>query len=180
MPRLQETKFPWNFLPWDCVQAFGSATQSLLEWVWQSLNGLSFGLCFIFVLAYPLDRNNSRLKNLKMVGCPHPNTRGLVYLLRWSLQVLSPHCWAFQLRSSPLKTLGSCIALIPKYCFFNDYCTFLTSVLFLMCNIIAWCYNLASSMFIHFYCCSKLFWLISVASLHIFLHWFFYVYKEEA
>jgi hypothetical protein len=36
MPRLQEAKFPWNFLPQDCVQAFGPTTQFVLEWVWHS------------------------------------------------------------------------------------------------------------------------------------------------
>jgi hypothetical protein len=35
MQRLQETKFLWNFLPQDFVQAFGPAMQFLLEWVWQ-------------------------------------------------------------------------------------------------------------------------------------------------
>jgi hypothetical protein len=32
-----------------------------------SLGGLSFSLCSIFVPAFPLDRNNSGSKNLKMV-----------------------------------------------------------------------------------------------------------------
>ena len=35
MPRFGETKFPWNSLPQGCVQAFGPAMQSSLEWVWQ-------------------------------------------------------------------------------------------------------------------------------------------------
>ena len=33
-----------------------------------SLGGFSFRLCSIFVFAFPLDRNNSGLKNLKVVG----------------------------------------------------------------------------------------------------------------
>ena len=46
-----------------------------------SLGGLFSSLCFIFVPAFPLDRNNSRLKFLKMGGWPHPSTRDNVYLL---------------------------------------------------------------------------------------------------
>jgi hypothetical protein len=39
---------------------------------------------------------------LKVGWWPYPFTVGPVYW-RWSLQVLSPHCCAFQLRSSPLN-----------------------------------------------------------------------------
>jgi hypothetical protein len=42
----------------------------------QSLGGLSFNLCSIFVLAFPLDRNNSGLKNLKMSRWPPASTGG--------------------------------------------------------------------------------------------------------
>jgi hypothetical protein len=38
----------------------------------QSLDAVSFNLCSIFIPAFSLDRNNSGLKNLKMVGGPIP------------------------------------------------------------------------------------------------------------
>jgi hypothetical protein len=34
IPRLQETKFLWNFLSQTCVQAFGPVTWFPMEWVW--------------------------------------------------------------------------------------------------------------------------------------------------
>jgi len=48
---------------------------------YQSLGGLSFGLCSIFVPAFPLDRNNSELKILKMGWWSSASTGGHVYLL---------------------------------------------------------------------------------------------------
>jgi hypothetical protein len=101
--------------------------------VGQSLDGLSFSLCFIFVPSFPLDKNNSGLKFFSWVG-------GLIYLLeamfihwRWSLQVSSPYCWVFQLMSSPLGSgnlsipwcqgLSSGSTLPPPPCTFpNPYC----------------------------------------------------------
>jgi hypothetical protein len=40
--------------------------------VGQSLDGLSFSLCSIFVPTFPLDRDNSRLKILRWVDGPIP------------------------------------------------------------------------------------------------------------
>ena len=42
----------------------------------------------IFVPVLPLDRNISGLKNLEMVGWPHPTTRGCAYLLPLSPNLL--------------------------------------------------------------------------------------------
>jgi hypothetical protein len=42
MPRLQETEFPWNFLPQDCIQAFEPATQTWLAWLWQHSHHVIF------------------------------------------------------------------------------------------------------------------------------------------
>jgi hypothetical protein len=46
-----------------------------------SLGGLSFSLCSIFVPTFPLDRNNSGLKILKMGGWSPASTGDHVYLL---------------------------------------------------------------------------------------------------
>jgi len=43
--------------------------------VMRSLDGLAFSLCFIFVPALPLDRNNSGLKFLSWLGGPIPQLR---------------------------------------------------------------------------------------------------------
>ena len=48
----------------------------------QSLDGLSFSLCFISVPEVPLDRNNSGSKILKVSEWPHPSSGGPVYLLK--------------------------------------------------------------------------------------------------
>ena len=61
----------------------------------QSLEGLFFSLCFIFVPEFPLDRNNSGLKILMWVGGPIPQLGAMSIYWRWSLQVLSPCCWVF-------------------------------------------------------------------------------------
>ena len=47
----------------------------------RSLKGLSFRLCSIFVPEFPLDRNNSGSKILKMDGWPHHAIGSHVYLL---------------------------------------------------------------------------------------------------
>jgi hypothetical protein len=44
----------------------------------QSLDGLSFRLGSIFVPVFPLARNNSGSKTVKMGEWPHPSTRGCV------------------------------------------------------------------------------------------------------
>ena len=46
-----------------------------------SLDDLSLSLCSIFPAAFPLDKNNSGLKFLKMGGWPHASTGGHAYLL---------------------------------------------------------------------------------------------------
>ena len=46
-----------------------------------SLDVLSFSLCSIFVLAFPLDRDNCGLEILKVGGCLSASTRGYVYRL---------------------------------------------------------------------------------------------------
>lgn len=57
-----------------------------------SLDGLSFFLCFVVVPAFLLDRNNLGSKILK-TPMPPLGTQSIYW--RWSLQILSPHCWAF-------------------------------------------------------------------------------------
>ena len=47
----------------------------------QSLDGLSFSLCSIFVPSFPLGRNNFESKNLKMDRWSHASTGGHVYHL---------------------------------------------------------------------------------------------------
>jgi hypothetical protein len=47
-----------------------------------SLGGLSFSLCSIFGPAFPINRNNSGLKFLKMGGWLPTSTRLSVYLLK--------------------------------------------------------------------------------------------------
>jgi hypothetical protein len=49
--------------------------------VGQSLDGLSFSLCSIFLPAFPLDRDNSGLKNLRWVGDFNPPLGDHIYLL---------------------------------------------------------------------------------------------------
>lgn len=57
-----------------------------------SLDGLSFFLCFVVVPAFLLHRNNFGSKILKT---PMPPLGAQSIYWRWSLQILSPHCWAF-------------------------------------------------------------------------------------
>ena len=56
----------------------------------------------LFVPVFPLDRSNSGLKFLRWVGGPIPQLGAMPNLWIWSLQVLSPLCWVFQLMSSLL------------------------------------------------------------------------------
>jgi hypothetical protein len=63
---------------------------------------LSFSLCFIFVVvvsAFRLDGSNSGLTFLRWVGGPIRQQGAMSIYWRWSLQVLSPLCWVFQLMS---------------------------------------------------------------------------------
>ena len=56
----------------------------------------------LFVPVFPLDRSNSGLKFWRWVGGPIPQLGAMPNLWIWSLQVLSPLCWVFQLMSSLL------------------------------------------------------------------------------
>ena len=67
----------------------------------QSPDGLS-GSAPFFSPVFPLDRNISRLKILRCVGGSIPQPGAMPNLWIWSLQVLSPLCWVFQLMSSLL------------------------------------------------------------------------------
>lgn len=57
---------------------------------------------FFFVPVFHLDRNNSGLKILRWVHGPIPLLKAMSIYWIWSLWVLSPHCWVFQIMSSPL------------------------------------------------------------------------------
>jgi hypothetical protein len=96
----------------------GSYQQVLLGisnsvWVWYLLMGWiprwgSLWMTFpsisvpLFVPVFPLDRSNSGLKFLRWVGGPIPQLEAMPIHWIWSLQVLSPLCWVFQLMSSSL------------------------------------------------------------------------------
>jgi hypothetical protein len=69
----------------------------------QSLGGLSFSLCSIFVPAFSLGRNNSGLNILKMGGCSPISTGDHVYLLEVVSSSSISHCWTFQQILSPLS-----------------------------------------------------------------------------
>ena len=56
----------------------------------------------VVIPAFPLESNSSGLKFLRWVGGPIPQLGAMPIYWRWSLQVLSPCCWVFQLMSSPL------------------------------------------------------------------------------
>jgi hypothetical protein len=65
----------------------------------------SFSLCYIFVLALPLYRDNSRLKIFRLVGGRHPSTGGHVYLFRFHLLLLGISTNVIQIGSwEPLKS----------------------------------------------------------------------------
>jgi hypothetical protein len=69
-----------------------------------SLTGLSFSLCSIFEPVYPLDKNNSGLKILKIGRCPLPQLGAMSIYWRWTLQVPSLHFKPiFQLMTNPLS-----------------------------------------------------------------------------
>ena len=68
--------------------------------VGQSLDGLSFGLCSTLCPYVSFRQEQFWVKFLKRVGGPIPQLAVIPNLWIWSLQVLSPLCWAFQLISS--------------------------------------------------------------------------------
>jgi hypothetical protein len=55
-----------------------------------------------FVPIFPLDGSNSGLNFLRRVSGPIPQPGSMHKFWLWSLQVLPPLCWTFQLMSSPL------------------------------------------------------------------------------
>jgi hypothetical protein len=55
-----------------------------------------------FVSVFSVDRNNSELKILRWVCLSIPFLVAMSVKLRWSLQILSLHCWVFRLISSLL------------------------------------------------------------------------------
>ena len=67
------------------VQVQGGISNSFRVWClhmgWILSWASHFILCSIFVLAFPLDRNNSGSKILKMGRWPHASTEVPVYLL---------------------------------------------------------------------------------------------------
>jgi hypothetical protein len=68
--------------------------------VGSSLGGLSFSLCSTLCPHISFRQELLWVKNLEVNGWPPPPTGGLSNLWIWSLQVLFPLCWAFQLISS--------------------------------------------------------------------------------
>jgi hypothetical protein len=66
----------------------------------------------LFVPVFPLDRSNSGLIFGRWVGGHIPQTGAVPNLWIWSVQVLSPFCWVFQLMASSLgpgSLLFSCL-----------------------------------------------------------------------
>jgi hypothetical protein len=75
-----------------------------MEWipqVGQSLDGVSFSLCSTFCPHISFRQEQFWVKILWRDG-PIPQPGAMPNLWIWSLQVLSPLCWVFQLISSPL------------------------------------------------------------------------------
>ena len=70
-----------------------------------SLNCLFLSV-FIFVPAVLLNRNNSGSEFLTVEWQPHPLLDVLSFYWRWTLQVPSPYCRAFHLRSLPLSSVS--------------------------------------------------------------------------
>jgi hypothetical protein len=61
---------------------------------------LSLSLFSILAPAVLSDRNSSESEFLTVGWQPHPSLDALSFCWQWILQVLSPHCWAFHLRTS--------------------------------------------------------------------------------
>ena len=98
-------------MPSSCQQVLLGIRNSV--WVWCLQMGWiprwgSLWMAFLlvspsfFVPAFSLGRNNSGLKFLRCVGGPITHLGAVPIYWRWSIQVLSPLCWVFQLMSSPL------------------------------------------------------------------------------
>ena len=84
------------------MSGFGDCIWNGSPQMGQSLGGLSFCLCSTICPHISFRQEKFWVKNLEMSGWPHPSTGTLPSLWIWSLQVLLPLYWAFQLISSPL------------------------------------------------------------------------------
>jgi hypothetical protein len=93
----QQTLLPVSNSVWVWCQVYGMDPQ-----VRQSPDGLFFCLCFTLWPCNFFRQEPFWVKNLEMSVWSHPSIRALPNLWIWSLQVLPPICWAFQLISSPL------------------------------------------------------------------------------
>ena len=80
----------------------------------------------LFVPIFSLDKSNFGLKFLRKVGGPIPQLGVMSNLWIWSLQVLPPLCWVFQLMSSPLGPgnllLSWCLGPSVGYLLFISHC----------------------------------------------------------
>jgi hypothetical protein len=77
------------------------------------------------------DRKNYGSKYWLWDGSPIPSLDALSFYWRWTLQVPSPHCWAFHPRSLPWDSLTSQVSgtfssiphfLTPKIACFHSFC----------------------------------------------------------
>jgi hypothetical protein len=96
----------------SCQQALLGISNSVWVWwlnmgytsrwgsLWMAFPSISAPL---FVPAFPFDRSDSGLLFLRWVGGPIPQLEAKPTHWIWSLQVLSPLCWVFQLMSSLLN-----------------------------------------------------------------------------
>jgi hypothetical protein len=99
-PRNSKTRFLSASTSWQQCWGLVSVDRVNPQLGW-STDGPSFSLRSIFLSLY-LDRNISGLKTLRWLGDPIPRPGAMPIYWRWSLQVLSPLCCAFQLKSFPL------------------------------------------------------------------------------
>jgi hypothetical protein len=67
-------------------------------WVKQSLDGLTFSICSIYV--FPFESKNSGLKILRWVGGPISQLE-VMFIYWWYF--ISPLCWVYQIMSSSLE-----------------------------------------------------------------------------
>jgi hypothetical protein len=95
----------------SCQQAFLGINNSVVVWCLQMVwilrwEGLQMALLLVsvplFGPVFPLDRNISVLKILRCMGGSILQMKALPIYWRWSLQVVSPLCWVFQLKSSQM------------------------------------------------------------------------------
>jgi hypothetical protein len=135
-------------IPGSCQQA--PLSNSISVWVWclqtdkmdlqvgRTLEDPFVSICPIFSPVFLLDKNISGLKILRLVGGPIPQPGAMPIFWRWSLQILSPLCCGFRLKSSLLGPWNLlfpwCLGPSSNYCqFIIPYCyvflfDFLTSL----------------------------------------------------